>query len=110
MRYFFMHYKTPKKQKIVFLGHSWLSLNTHSKSRLAFILWGQPSFYDQWFGRYGFWDNFGDFGSNFGPKKLVLPTFQPDYQVNPENRLNKDYKTAAVLEFSIIVKSPPFLD
>ena len=44
-----------------------------------------------------------------GPKNRFLP-FQPNHQVNPENRPFKDSKIAAISEFAIIGQSPPFLD
>ena len=50
---------------------------------------------------------FGGFGTQFCPKKWVSPTFQPDRQVNPEDRPSKDSKTAAVSDFAKIGRSPP---
>ena len=52
-------YKVPKYQKIHFGGTSgyWMSityLHTPTKSSLAVIVRGQPSFYDHWFTRYRF--------------------------------------------------------
>ena len=51
--------------------------------------------------------NFGAFGPNFGSTNWVLPTFQPDHQVNPKNRPSKDSKTADASKFAIIARSPP---
>ena len=49
------------------------------------------------------------FGAQFWPKKMVSPIFQPDQQVNPENKPSKDSKTAVVSEFPIIGQSSPSL-
>ena len=48
-----------------------------------------------------------DFWVQLWPKKLVSPTFQPDHQVNPQNRSSKNSKTAAASGFSKIGRSPP---
>ena len=45
-----------------------ISETTHSKSCLAIILRGQPSFYDQQFARYGFWTILGLLGPNLAQK------------------------------------------
>ena len=72
---------SPKKQKIAFLGALpviggvYISQTTDSKVSLAVILSGQSTLYDEWFKRYVFLDNFGVFGSNFGPKNKFRQPF-----------------------------------
>ena len=74
-------YKVPKYQKIHFWGTSgcWIGiicLHTPTKSSLAVILRGQPSFSDHRFTRYGFYDFFAPSGlfpgyfrlTNYDPK------------------------------------------
>ena len=78
--------------------------NTNSKSSLAVMLRGQPTFYDQRLVRYKFWEILGLLSPN------VAQNMNLDYQVNPENRSPKDSNTAAVLQFAITGQSPSFLD
>ena len=66
-------------------------------------------FYDERFLRYRFGTILGLLDPILA-KKWVSPIFQPDHQVNPENRPSKDSKTAAVSEFAKIGRSHPFLD
>ena len=86
-------------------GYTYLTASKF-KSSLTVILMGQPTFYDQWFTKYGFWAVLRILGPNL-VQKWVSPTFRPDNQVNLKNRPSKDSKTAAVLEFAKIGQSSP---
>ena len=91
------------------VGVVYISQSTHSKVSFAVILRGQQTFYDERFPKFRFCSILGLLGSILA-KNGFLPTFQPDNQVNPENRPSKDFKTASASEFAKIGRSPAYFD
>ena len=93
------YYNDPKKQENLIFGlfqlSNWCTYprTPIGKTILAVILRGQPTSNNQRF--LGFW-------AQFCFKKWASSTFQPDHQVNPENRPSKDPKSVGLLEFAII--------